>query len=275
MLLTSLRTAWEEAGTTRNIAEAVRFRISAALDTSANSESVGQYAYREIPARGQLVARGEDRISRIGRRAVDILAALAGISTLAFVLPVIAIAIKLDSPGPIFYRQMRVGLNRRRFMKPIYGKERRLVLLPGMQFSLLKFRTMVVDAESNGPTWAMRSDARVTNVGRLLRRTRIDELPIFINLLRGEMTLVGPRPERLMFVRQFAPEIPHYEDRLLVKPGLTGLAQVLNGYDVDMSAISRRLEYDLHYIAHRSFWLDIRILLLTVRAVITGDGYLS
>jgi exopolysaccharide biosynthesis polyprenyl glycosylphosphotransferase len=175
------------------------------------------------------------------------------ISLLLFTLPlmvVVAIAIKLESRGPIFYKQERVGLN-------------------GKIFSIYKFRSMRVDAEKNGPQWAAKNDPRVTRVGKFIRKTRIDELPQLINVLKGDMSLIGPRPERPMFTEQFAKEIPGFKKRLQVKPGLTGWAQVNGGYEMTPR---EKFELDMYYIENESFRLDLQILLRTVWVVLSGHG---
>ncbi|KPC75871.1 UDP-phosphate N-acetylgalactosaminyl-1-phosphate transferase [Thermoactinomyces vulgaris] len=175
------------------------------------------------------------------------------IGLLLFTLPVLiltAIAIKLESPGPIFYKQERVGLN-------------------GKTFNIFKLRSMRTDAEKNGPQWAAKNDPRVTRVGQFIRKTRIDELPQLINILRGDMSLIGPRPERPMFTEQFDKEIPGFKKRLMVKPGLTGWAQVNGGYE---ATPAEKLELDLEYIRNQSFKMDFHILLKTVWIVISGNG---
>jgi len=178
---------------------------------------------------------------------------LFSIGLFLFTLPVFvltALAIKLESPGPIFYQQERNGLN-------------------GRVFRVIKFRSMRVDAEKNGPQWAAKNDSRVTRVGQFIRKTRIDELPQLINVLRGEMSLIGPRPERPIFTEQFEKEIPGFKKRLLVKPGLTGWAQVNGGYDITPK---EKLELDLYYIENQSFSLDLQILLKTIWVVLSGSG---
>jgi len=170
-----------------------------------------------------------------------------------FTLPVFvltALAIKLESPGPIFYRQERNGLG-------------------GKTFYVIKFRSMRVDAEKNGPQWADKNDSRVTRVGQFIRKTRIDELPQLFNVLRGEMSLIGPRPERPVFTEQFEKEIPGFKKRLQVKPGLTGWAQVNGGYDITPK---EKLALDLYYIENQSFALDLQILLKTIWVVLSGSG---
>jgi len=165
----------------------------------------------------------------------------------------IALAVRLDSGRPIFYKQRRVGMD-------------------GREFDVIKFRTMRTDAEAKtGPVWAKNGDPRTTRVGRFLRRWSLDELPQFWSVLRGEMSLVGPRPERPHFVEEFSRHIPQYLDRHRVKSGLTGWAQVcgLRGSD---STIEERTEYDLFYVENWSLWFDVRILLRTVVEVIRGRG---
>ncbi len=188
---------------------------------------------------------------RVGKRLLDVAVALV---LLPLCLPLgaaIALAVKLDSPGPVFFTQERVGLR-------------------GRVFRLSKFRTMVADAEAgSGPTLATPDDPRVTRVGRFLRRSRLDELPQLWDVLRGRMSLVGPRPERPEFVAQFIEENPLYERRFLVRPGLTGLAQIHGRYD---SYYSHKLRYDLIYLNGVSLGMDLRILLATVRTVLTGRG---
>jgi exopolysaccharide biosynthesis polyprenyl glycosylphosphotransferase len=166
------------------------------------------------------------------------------------VLLLIAIAIKLESKGPIFYRQERLGLH-------------------GKTFYVLKLRSMRTDAEKNGPQWAEKNDPRVTRVGRFIRKTRIDELPQLINILRGDMSLIGPRPERPCFTEQFAREIPGFKNRLTVKPGLTGWAQVNGGYE---ATPREKFEMDMYYIRNQSLALDMKILLRTVWVVLSGSG---
>jgi lipopolysaccharide/colanic/teichoic acid biosynthesis glycosyltransferase len=205
------------------------------------------------------------------RRTLDISASVVGLVFFAALLPILAVLIRLDSRGPVFYRQSRVGINRRRRGEGGVTN-RRKVSQPGRPFEIIKLRTMTVNAEANGPQWASRNDSRITRVGHFLRKTRLDELPQFWNVLRGDMSLIGPRPERLVFVRQFAAEVPHYYDRLLVKPGLTGLAQVRNGYDTDALSVHRKVYYDREAIRRAGLLMDLKILLATVSVVIKGDG---
>ncbi|MBC8075463.1 MAG: sugar transferase, partial [Chloroflexales bacterium] len=188
------------------------------------------------------------------KRWLDLVAALGGLALLVPILPWVALAIVLNSRGPIFYTQERVGKG-------------------GRTFRLLKFRSMVADAERAGSAqWATRGDQRITSVGRFLRRTRIDELPQLLNVVMGDMSLVGPRPERPSFVELLAVEIPFYRARLRVLPGLTGWAQINHGYTSSVEDTLMKLQYDLFYIKHQSLALDILILLRTVRVIVTMGG---
>ncbi len=185
------------------------------------------------------------------KRAMDVSCAVAGLVLSLPLLAVAAAAIKLTSPGRIFYTQARVGLR-------------------GREFMLFKLRTMRPHAEKEtGPVWATPGDPRVTPVGRFLRRKRIDEIPQLWNVLKGDMSLVGPRPERAYFMEQFSREIPLFPLRLRVKPGLTSLSHVWGRYD---SAPADRLRYDLVYMSNASLMLDIRILVETIKIVLTGRG---
>ncbi|MEE9393074.1 MAG: sugar transferase [Planctomycetota bacterium] len=179
--------------------------------------------------------------------------ALFGIVVLLPGLALIALLVKMTSRGPVFFRQERVG----QF---------------GRHFFILKFRTMVVDAElATGPIWAQENDPRCTKIGRFLRLSHLDELPQLLNVLMGDMSLVGPRPERPMFVQQFKREFSNYEDRLAVKPGITGLAQVYHTYDATIRDVRKKLAYDLLYVKKMCMMTDIVIIFLTVRCL-TGRG---
>jgi lipopolysaccharide/colanic/teichoic acid biosynthesis glycosyltransferase len=216
------------------------------------------------------------------KRAFDLLGASVGLLLALPVFLLVPILIKLDSPGPVFYRQERVGLDRRRSSRRILGAQgatdrrtadRRSRDHSGQVFRLIKFRSMVHNAErSCGPVWASQNDPRVTALGRFMRRTRIDELPQFINVLAGDMSLVGPRPERPHFVFKFCDSIEKYPYRHRVKPGITGLAQIEQGYDCDEDNVSKKVEYDLRYIRRWSPFLDLWILIRTVGVVASGWG---
>ncbi len=187
---------------------------------------------------------------RVMKRTLDILVALFALLLLAIPAIAIALFIKLDSNGPILFRQERVGEN-------------------GKPFMLIKFRSMRNDAEANGAQWASVNDARVTRVGRFLRGTRLDEIPQFINVLKGEMSLIGPRPERRVFYERFETYIPGFSQRLFIRPGISGLAQVNGGYDL---APEEKIVYDIEYIKRRSIRLDALILVKTVAVMFTRVG---
>jgi lipopolysaccharide/colanic/teichoic acid biosynthesis glycosyltransferase len=221
------------------------------------------------------------------KRAMDIVGAVLLLLVLWPVMLVVAVAVKLTSPGPIIYSQVRVGLNlreqrrdrRQRQLGPPDSRERRQAGRDrrrnssfGKPFVLYKFRTMRVDAEAQGAQLAVKGDPRVTPIGRFLRRTRLDELPQLWNVLRGEMSLVGPRPERPEFCEKLAAEIPNYLNRLGLKPGLTGLAQILNGYDTDLNSIRRKVNFDLLYLQNCCLWNDLKILWRTIGVVLRGSG---
>jgi exopolysaccharide biosynthesis polyprenyl glycosylphosphotransferase len=188
------------------------------------------------------------------KRAFSLLAATAGLILSAPIMLLTAIVIKLDSRGPIFFSQERVGKD-------------------GRIFKLVKFRSMTTDAEArSGPMWAQANDPRVTRVGRFIRRTRIDELPQFINVIKGDMDFVGPRPERPYFVDQLRAVIPYYWQRHTVAPGLTGWAQVKYPYGATIEDSREKLKYDLYYIKNMSLFLDLSIIFHTVKTVLLGRG---
>jgi len=189
----------------------------------------------------------------VAKRVMDIVLASLGLLCLGSILPLVALAIRLDSPGPIFYVQERVGVG-------------------GRVFRAYKFRSMVVDAERHGAVWAQEADPRVTRVGRFLRATHIDEFPQFLNVLKGDMSAVGPRPERPEFVEKFAAELPLYRLRHVVKPGMGGWGLIRQGYAATTEDVLVRLQYDLYYIKHQSLWLDMVILLKTIAHALTMRG---
>lgn len=187
------------------------------------------------------------------KRAFDVVVSTIGLIALAVVFPFIAMALYLDSPGPLFYTQERVGK-------------------AGKVFRVFKLRSMVPEAEKEGPVWAEENDPRVTRVGRLLRKASLDELPQFLNVLKGEMSIVGPRPERPVFAGQLAEEIPFYRMRHAVKPGMAGWALIHYGYGSSAEDALIKLQYDLYYIKHQSLFLDVVILLRTIGRVLTLAG---
>jgi exopolysaccharide biosynthesis polyprenyl glycosylphosphotransferase len=208
-----------------------------------------------FPAPGEALQKLRLEPGLIGmKRVADTLLAALLLVVAAPLMIVVAVLVKLTSPGPFLYSQQRMGLN-------------------GRSFRLWKFRSMRSDAESStGPVWAVRHDPRVTPLGRILRRTRLDELPQLFNVLVGDMSLAGPRPERPVFVARFRETIPFYENRLVVRPGLTGWAQVMHRYDESEADVAVKLQYDLFYIKHWSPLLDLQIGIKTIATVLTGSG---
>jgi sugar transferase (PEP-CTERM system associated) len=203
-----------------------------------------------------IFSRGFEKSSvrRFFKRAVDLLLVLFFGLLLGPFLMFMAILIKLESAGPVFFKQDRVG-------------ER------GRSYVVFKFRSMVKDAEKlSGPVWAQENDSRVTRVGRIMRRLRIDELPQVWNVLKGDMSFVGPRPERDVFVQQLEKIVPYYRERFTVKPGITGWAQVNYGYGASVADAIEKLNYDLFYIKNMSFMMDLLVLLRTVKIVLFGHG---
>lgn len=193
-------------------------------------------------------------IRKAAKRLIDVVLSTVGILLTLPLMALIAAAVKVSSPGPVFFRQTRVGQRE----KP---------------FEVIKFRTMREDAEATcGPVWATEDDPRITTVGRVLRKLRLDELPQFWNVLKGEMSFVGPRPERPVFVAQLKERLPYYGERHTVKPGLTGWAQVNYGYGASEDDALKKLEYDLFYIKNMSLMLDLFIVLKTVQIVLFGKG---
>jgi lipopolysaccharide/colanic/teichoic acid biosynthesis glycosyltransferase len=191
--------------------------------------------------------------SHWGQRAIDVIASVVLLVGLAPVLAIAACAIAVTSPGPVVYRQLRVGLG-------------------GRSFTMLKFRTMRQGSERDGPRWAEENDPRVTRLGRWLRRSHLDELPQLVNVVRGDMSLVGPRPERPEFVDRLVDEIPGYHLRHVVRPGVTGWAQVNQGYAASVEATVSKLEYDLEYLRTPGLAMYLRVLLRTVWTSLLGKG---
>lgn len=184
------------------------------------------------------------------KRIVDVIGSIIG-SVVAIPLTVIfSILVVLETPGCPIYVQDRLGKN-------------------GKSFKIFKIRSMRIDAEKDGAQWATQSDNRVTKIGKFIRKTRIDELPQLLNILIGDMSIVGPRPEREFFYDKFEQTVPGFRKRLMVKPGLSGWAQVNGGYE---NSPAEKLEHDLYYINHRSLLLDIKIVFSTITVIFTGDG---
>ncbi len=188
----------------------------------------------------------------IAKRMMDMVGSIVAFVVLSPFFLFASLFIKIFSQGPVFFRQTRVGQ---------YGK----------LFEIYKFRTMKVDAEKySGPVWAAKNDNRLIPGGNFLRKSKIDEIPQFINVLKGEMSIIGPRPERPFFVERLRHQIPEYEKRLNIKPGITGLAQVLHRADETIKDVRKKIKYDILYIKKMCLWTDVRILAKTVRVVLTG-----
>ncbi len=210
-------------------------------------------------------------------RALNVIIAGIALLLLAPVCVVVALLVKLTSPGPVFYTQTRVGLDRRWRRPPASADatddERRLEDLGGQPFTILKFRSMRVDAEAAGQAvWATKHDPRITPVGQLLRKTRLDEVPQLINVLRGEMNIVGPRPERPSIVVRLREHVGEYPLRHRVKPGITGWAQINHSYDASIDDVRTKVRYDLEYIRQQGMWFDLKIMLLTVPVMVFKRG---
>jgi sugar transferase (PEP-CTERM system associated) len=193
-------------------------------------------------------------LKRVYKRLFDVALSVIGLTIASPLMPVMALLIKVNSPGPVFFRQVRVGEREKNFV-------------------LYKFRTMCEDAENDtGAVWAQQKDTRVTGVGNILRKTRFDEIPQLFNVLKGDMSLIGPRPERPEFVEKLKEIIPYYSERHFVKPGITGWAQVKYRYGASVEDAVEKLRYDLYYIKNLSFFLDMLIVLETVKVVLFGRG---
>jgi exopolysaccharide biosynthesis polyprenyl glycosylphosphotransferase len=188
------------------------------------------------------------------KRLLDVVLSLIGLTLAAPIMALVALVLRLTSPGPVFYSQTRVGRD-------------------SQPFTIYKFRSMRVDAEAaSGAVWSTKNDPRVTRVGRFLRRTRLDELPQLWNVLKGDMSFVGPRPERPEFIADLSRQIPFYGQRHVVRPGVTGWAQVRHRYGSTVDDAQEKLQYDLFYIKHMSFAFDIYILVETVKTVLVRGG---
>ncbi|MEK7203622.1 MAG: sugar transferase [Patescibacteria group bacterium] len=200
------------------------------------------------------ISRGEKRFYEFLKRLTDVVLAVIGTIVFAALFPFIALTIKWETEGPVFYKQTRIGKG-------------------GKIFEVIKFRTMIQEAEKYGAVWATKNDQRVTKTGRFFRKTRLDELAQVINILKGEMSVVGPRAERPEFVEKLKKEIPFYDERLLVRPGLSGWAQINYGKDLDSNDTKEKLQYDLYYIKNRSLTIDLAVILKTIKTVLSATGW--
>ena len=218
-------------------------------------EATGRLSIDQLKPSALIFSTGFRRrtIAMVFKRVFDVLCATVSLIVLLPLFCLIGVLVKMDSPGPILYRQVRVGLM-------------------GQPYMIWKFRSMRNDAEKSGPRWAQPDDPRVSRIGWWLRKTRLDELPQLINVLKGEMSLVGPRPERPVFVQELRSQIPYYDIRHTVKPGITGWAQTKFRYGASAEDAHTKLQYDLYYVKNMTFALDVRILVETIRVVLLGEG---
>ncbi|WP_025411507.1 sugar transferase [Gemmatirosa kalamazoonensis] len=243
---------------------------SIAFDTPVELTAVSELPHFGVPEQPSAVIPAERW--EVLTRVVNVVIAGIALLVLAPICVLVAIVVKLTSPGPVFYTQTRVGADRR-WNRTTALNERRIEDLGGQPFTILKFRSMRTDAEANGQAvWATKHDARVTPVGRVLRKTRLDELPQLINVLRGEMNIVGPRPERPSIVVRLRNDIPEYPFRHRVKPGITGWAQINHSYDSCLEDVRKKVHFDLEYIANQSLWFDFKIMVLTLPVMLFRKG---
>ena len=225
------------------------------LNAAASEQVMSEFATSTARTQGRYGGGPSPRLGNLLiKRLLDLLIASVAMTLTLPLMLLVSLLIKSDSTGPVFYRQERVGLR-------------------GRSFDLYKFRSMRHDAEADGiPIWAAERDPRVTKVGKFIRCTRIDELPQLLNVLRGEMSIVGPRPERPYFVSKLSATIPFYAERHSVNPGITGWAQVNAPYGASIEDARVKLRYDLYYVKNRNLFLDFHILLSTVRVIFFQEG---
>ena len=234
----------------------VKFTMCEVIDGPTFYEQVtGKILVEEIRPSSIIFTRGfqSSPFQDFTKRAFDLIFALFGLIASSPIMVLTAIAIRIDSPGPILYLQKRVGKD-------------------GEGFKVIKFRSMRQDAEKDGPQWASENDPRITRVGRVIRRLRIDEFPQFINVIKNDMSFVGPRPERQYFMDRLEKAIPFYTLRMHAKPGITGWAQINYPYGDTIVDAKEKLKYELYYMKHRSLWLDLVIIFQTLKVVIKGRG---
>jgi sugar transferase (PEP-CTERM system associated) len=238
--------------------ELLRLKLSGVIVEDAHSlfeKLMGGVMLERLSASWLILSDGfrKDSLLMVSKRVLDIIISLVILALFSPLLLIISLAIFLESGGPVLFRQERVGLH-------------------GRTFSILKFRSMRQNAEEDGPKWASREDARITRIGGFLREYRLDEVPQLMNVLRGDMSFVGPRPERPEFVQMLGEQIPFYHERHTIRPGLTGWAQIKYQYGSSVEDAKTKLEFDLFYIKHLSLFLDLAIVFHTVQVVLSGKG---
>ena len=212
-------------------------------------EYVDKDFYRYFP----FSRSNQNKFYKLTHRVFDVLMSILGISFCIAILPIVFLGNLIGNRGPLFYTQIRIGRG-------------------GQTFKIIKLRTMIVNAEKDGAAWSTKNDSRITTFGKFLRKSRLDEIPQFINVFLGEMSVIGPRPERPVFVKELSKEIPFYETRHIIKPGLTGWAQVMGSYTSSEEGSLEKLQYDLYYIKHRNLFMDLSIVLKTISTVINFRG---
>lgn len=219
-------------------------------------------------SRKRATSRAEDRAVRV----LNVVVAAIGLVIVAPVMAVLAVLVKLSSPGPVFYTQPRVGLDRRSDRPTAEQLARRKHDAGGRVFRIYKFRTMSADSDRAGQVWASEQDPRITRIGRILRKYRLDELPQLWNVLRGEMNIVGPRPEQPEIFQDLKERVALYDKRQRVLPGITGWAQINHAYDQSIDDVRKKVEYDLEYIARRSLSQDLKIMARTIPVMVGKRG---
>jgi lipopolysaccharide/colanic/teichoic acid biosynthesis glycosyltransferase len=251
---------------------------SASARRTGEARTSGESVVEVRPSREAAISLGlgivdvvpKDR-SEMAARGLNVIVAVLALILLAPVFLLVAIAVKLTSRGPIFYTQTRVGIDRR-WNRTHHLYDRRATDLGGRVFTIYKFRSMTVDAEKTGAQWATKNDARVTPLGRFIRKTRLDELPQLINVIMGDMNIVGPRPERPCIFQRLRTDIPEYPLRQRAKPGITGWAQINQAYDSCLEDVRRKVQYDLEYLQRQGLVEDIKIMAKTVPVMLLRKG---
>ena len=262
-----------EAGRSAQSVGAQNRRAAVLGDTGAGNVRAIEFVRDARLVDGAKVVRFQQRArSETVDRVVNLTLALLATIAVAPVLMLVALAVKLTSPGPVFYSQTRVGRDRRGAGDAPAGQRRR-INSGGELFTIFKFRSMRTDAEAGGTAvWAVQNDPRVTPVGEFIRRTRLDELPQLFNVLKGDMSIVGPRPERPQIFGELAGQIPEYSLRARAKPGITGLAQINHTYDTCIEGVRVKVRYDLEYLQTATIWTDLRIMVMTIPVMLLRRG---